>query len=134
VGEHISATGVFLTDNNHGWNELHPVTTMTIAARGVNPLTGNPDNEGTQLYANDVTVYPNPASTYVDFRLERKPSSIVYISIVDELGRIAGQYQMLETNELRIKTNNLSRGHYFYTVMQDDQKVKSGSLFITNNN
>ncbi len=134
VGEHISATGVFVTDNNHGWNELHPVTTMTIAARGVNPLTGNPDNEGTQLYANDVTVYPNPASTYVDFRLERKPSSIVYISIVDELGRIAGQYQMLETNELRIKTNNLSRGHYFYTVMQDDQKVKSGSLFITNNN
>jgi hypothetical protein len=133
VGEHVAATGAYVTDNNHGWNEIHPVTSITIAARGANPINGT-IQEGGMLTAGDVTVYPNPASNVINFRLEKKPSSIVYISVVDQLGRLAGQYQMLETSELKMNSTYLPQGAYYYNIMQDDQVVKKGTVIVMKSN
>jgi hypothetical protein len=131
VGEHVAVTGSYVTDNNHGWNEIHPVTSITIVA--AKDASGNDlETIGTKLTADDINVYPNPASTYVFFKLEKKPSSIVYITVVDQIGRLAGQYQMLETNLMKMKTQNLPAGNYFYSITQDGMVVKKGGLVIKN--
>jgi len=33
VGQHISATGTYVLDTNHGWMELHPLTAIRILNR-----------------------------------------------------------------------------------------------------
>ena len=60
VGEHISATGAYVTDADHGWMEIHPAwfinghgsanyTASAAAASVQTGLSGNGDDEGTGL-------------------------------------------------------------------------------------
>jgi hypothetical protein len=34
-GQHITATGPYVLDTDHGWTEIHPVYSLTIIGRGV---------------------------------------------------------------------------------------------------
>jgi hypothetical protein len=128
VGEHVLVTGSYVTDNVHGWNEIHPVTSITIVgSRGSAPGTAE---QGVQLSDGQVKVFPNPASSTLNFTLDAKPSSTVYVTLVDGIGRSAGQYQMLETQELKVKTTYLPAGKYYYSVVQDSRVVKGGTVII----
>ena len=46
VGDHISVTGSWVNDIHHGWNEIHPVSTLTIQSHNTisiidsNPIVG----------------------------------------------------------------------------------------------
>ena len=122
VGEHVIVTGSYVTDNDHHWNELHPVTSIVIGRLNTfsTAMTNKPE----------VTVYPNPAKSHVNFRLSEKPSSPVYITIADELGRLAGQYQMFDALNLEINSTYLPSGKYFYHISKDNQMLTSGNFVI----
>ena len=123
VGEHVLVTGSYVTDNEHGWNEIHPVTSIVIGnSVRVSNLTSS--------VVPEISVYPNPASSHVNFRLSEKPSSIVYITISDEIGRLGGQYQMLETTDLEINTRYLPAGKYYYNIRQDEKCIKTGNFVV----
>jgi len=122
VGEHVKCTGDYVTDNDHGWNEIHPVTSIEIV-----PITavGN-----TSIIIPEVSVFPNPSSDFVNFKLSEKPSSPVYISISDESGRLAGQYQMLEMLNLKINCKYLPSGKYFYYLSQNSRHIGGGNFVV----
>ena len=46
IGDEISVSGSYVLDTNHGWNEIHPVSTLTIISKGdpnaydKNPIVG----------------------------------------------------------------------------------------------
>lgn len=121
INEHVIITGPWVTDNDHGWNELHPVSSIVIGYLATPSLV---------TVTPAVTVFPNPAKNFVNFKLSEKPSSPVYITIADELGRLAGQYQMLETLNLEINSRYLPEGKYFYHVAQDGKMIKGGTFVI----
>jgi len=126
VGEYVSVVGSFVTDNDHGWNEIHPVTSITIIPHR------NAANEITSDHANRITVFPNPASSLVNFHLSELPAAPVLISIVDQLGRNAGQYQLLETNTLKINTTFLPAGIYYFNAVENGKVIHSGNFVVTN--
>lgn len=122
VGEYVRCTGDYVTDNDHGWNEIHPVSRIEIISpAGV---------QNTAARTPDVTVFPNPANNLVNFKLSEKPSSTVYITISDELGRLAGQYQMLEMTNLKINSSYLPGGKYFYNVSENNLSISGGSFVV----
>ena len=123
AGEYVKVTGSYVTDNDHGWNELHPVSRIVL----VSTTTGVSNRA---IVVPEVSVFPNPANNYVNFKLSEKPSSPVYITIGDELGRLAGQYQMLEMVNLKINSRYLPSGKYFYSVSQDGKSTGGGSFVI----
>ncbi len=123
VGEHVVVTGSYVTDDFHGWNEIHPVTSIVLGY-----ITGV--NDPTQANKFDVNVYPNPADSKVNFKLSEKPGTTVFISIADEIGRNAGQYQMQQTQQLEINTQYLHTGTYFYDVTQDGHVLKTGKFVV----
>ncbi len=123
VGEHVIVRGSYVTDNDHGWNELHPVTSITVGYLYA-PANIQPDN----LPA--LNIYPNPAKTYMKFSLSEKPSSPVYITISDAIGRLAGQYQLFETTELEVNTRFLPSGKYYYHANKDEKHLSSGSFIV----
>jgi hypothetical protein len=121
VGEYVEVLGSYVTDNDHGWNEMHPVTKIAFPLATPNiAATKNPE----------VSVFPNPASSFITFRLSEKPLSPLYITILDEVGRLAGQYQLLETTELKVNTNYLPDGKYFYHMEQDNKYLSGGNFVI----
>ena len=46
IGDYISVSGSYVLDTNHGWNEIHPVSSITILSKGdpsvydKNPIVG----------------------------------------------------------------------------------------------
>ena len=89
VGEHVWVTGSYVTDNDHGWNELHPVTRIlmynTLAAGNVN---------GTKTP--EVAVYPNPAPQFVNFDLSEK-------QLADKRADVAAEQQAHEVVEQAVQ-------------------------------
>lgn len=122
AGEYVRVTGNYVTDNDHGWNELHPVSSIVII-----PPAGI---QHTTMVTPDVSVFPNPANNDVNFKLSESPSSPVHITITDESGRSAGQYQMLGMTNLKVNSRYLPSGKYFYHISQDNKPTGSGSFVI----
>ena len=122
TGEYVKCTGDYVIDNDHGWTEIHPVTSIVMYS-----TTGI---QNTGVVNPDVTVFPNPANNLVNFKLSEKPSSPVNITIADELGRLAGNYQMLEMTSFKINSQYLPNGKYFYNVAQDGKSIGGGSFVI----
>ena len=122
AGEHVKVTGPYVTDNDHGWNEIHPVTSIEI----IHPVAVN------AVSADKLTVktFPNPADEYINFALSDYPDAPVQVILSDALGRSAGQYQMLNTLELKVNIDWFPAGMYYYTVLQKGQLVKTGSFAI----
>lgn len=120
-GEHVIVTGSYVTDNDHGWNEIHPVTSIVVGHLAVNPVTS---------VTPEITLYPNPASNKVNIKLSEKPSSPVYMTFTDATGRIMGQFQMYEMQHLELNTQYYPTGKYFYDIKQNDRSIKAGSFVI----
>jgi len=76
-----------------------------------------------------VTVYPNPATSSINFRLNKLPSSPVVIRIFDATGRLQGQYQLSKSQNLQVNIAHLSGGNYYYSMLQNNRVIHSG-MFI----
>ncbi len=124
VGEYVEVIGSYVTDNNHGWNEIHPVTSIAIISKRLLD-----ENENSSMISK-VTVIPNPSTTFINFGLNEIPSTPVFINIVDESGRNAGQYQIFDSKDLRITTKYLPSGIYYYSVRQHKENVATGSFIV----
>jgi hypothetical protein len=69
VGEHISLTGAWVLDANHGWNELHPVWSETLAGithHSGPQYGGSPADVGSSQAAADCTSNGSVCEGYVD--------------------------------------------------------------------
>jgi hypothetical protein len=58
VGEHVSLTGAWVLDANHGWNELHPVWSEAVAGityRSGPQYGGSPAGADSRQAAEDCT-------------------------------------------------------------------------------
>jgi hypothetical protein len=123
VGEYVAVTGSYVTDNDHGWNELHPVTKIQIIPpAGISSMQTTP--------CTGVTAFPNPAKDHITFKLNETPTSPVHITIQDAVGRLGGQYQMFATNTLDITTTYLPAGIYYYHVEQDGKYIQKGNFTV----
>jgi len=132
VGEHVKITGSYVTDNDHGWNEIHPVTsivisTQTSGVRRDDVYTGQDDIDDDYI---GVTVSPNPTSDFLNFSIGKRADELTYIEITDGIGRSAGQYQLSATSNLRITTTYLPAGVYFYSVIQRGRIMNSGKFVV----
>jgi len=122
IGEYVKITGPYVTDNDHGWNELHPVTSIEIVSPAAVGAV-----KGTSI---DIKAFPNPANEDVNFSLSAYPDSPVQIILSDALGRSAGQYQMQNTLNLKVNTDWFPAGIYYYTVFQKDKVLKTGAFSV----
>lgn len=79
-------------------------------------------------------VYPNPVvdNAYVDYKIQndRVKARIVIHNI---LGNIVGEYNLpLQENKVKMRTEELSSGVYFYTLYIDNEGVLTRKLVVKN--
>ena len=122
IGEYVKITGPYVTDNDHGWNELHPVTSIEIVSP--TQVAAVPSEKI------EIKTFPNPADEFINFALSAYPDAPVQIILSDALGRSAGQYQMLNTLQLKVTTDWFPAGMYYYTIIQKSKVLKTGSFAV----
>ncbi len=127
VGEHVKITGSYVTDNVHGWNEIHPITSIEITSQTDTLSTGiSISNDNNIVFA----VFPSPASSLVNFYLSDHPPTTVFLTITDAIGRLAGQYQMKENPKFEINTTYFPNGIYYYSAIMNDKLISSGKFIV----
>jgi len=72
-----------------------------------------------------VTIYPNPASTSVNFKSNVDAKKI---NIMDVTGRLMGTYDLTD-NKVTIPTENYSSGIYFYHLFNANNEIISRNKF-----
>ena len=124
VGEYVVVTGPYVTDNDHGWNELHPVTKIAIvgAHTGIEQIDTS--------FLSGMRVYPIPSDDLISFEFADKPHTPVYIIISDVMGRSGGQYQLSETRKLDITSTYLPDGVYYYTIKTENATLRTGQFNV----
>ncbi len=82
--------------------------------------TGDIDGESVQ-----VSIYPNPASTSINFKTNVAAEKI---NIIDIAGRIVGTHELID-NKVSISTENYSSGIYFYNLLNSKKEIISRDKF-----
>ena len=76
-----------------------------------------------------VDVYPNPATDYVNVRINQTPSSKCFMFMSDATGRLI-EVKDITSTETRVEFNQLQAGNYFLTVKSEDGKVNESFEII----
>ncbi len=94
-------------------------------------IAARPATIASSTYVNNkVTVYPNPATSWINFSLDKLPSSPVLIRIFDMAGRLEREYQLLRTKNLQVNIASLSAGNYYYNMIQNNHVLYSGIFIV----
>lgn len=121
ASELVAVTGPYVTDNDHGWNEIHPVTSITIIhPAGITAPTELPE----------LKVFPVPATNAVNFSFAAPPHITTYISIYTIDGREVGDYMLAETSNFVLNTTYWPDGNYVYTISQGNGILKNGKFVV----
>jgi hypothetical protein len=79
------------------------------------------------IQAEDVMVYPNPASQYVNVQYSLLSSSEVTINVMDVLGNVVQQTQVSAPSDLvqnqTLRLENLESGLYFVTINAGESQI-----------
>jgi hypothetical protein len=120
--EYVAITGPYVTDNDHGWNEIHPVTSIVIYHPA--GIAGEPGP------LPDLKVFPVPATNAVHFSFAAAPHTTTYISLYTEEGREVGDYMLAETSEFILNTTYWPSATYIYKISQGKETLKSGKFVV----
>jgi hypothetical protein len=125
VGDHVEVTGSFVTDNSplHGWNEIHPVTNITL-------LTVTSVNKNTAPDFSTISIFPVPASDFLNFRFGDLAAKISSLCIYNSLGQQLLNYTISGEKTFIAHVNELENGIYFYDIKSGKQIVKTGKLVV----
>jgi hypothetical protein len=126
TGEHVAATGPFVYDTVHCWNELHPISSMIL----LNP-TYVPEPEGSS-FLDGMKIFPQPANQDLEFQFDHAPHAITLIKLYNAAGQQLFVYGMAETNLLHIDVSEWPAATYFYSIVAQEQHtvLKGGSFTV----
>jgi hypothetical protein len=113
------------TPEQHGmgnWSDGTPVRILEIT-----PAAPSAINNLKEEVA--VSIYPNPSSDRVQFRVLAKENAKMQLQIFDEMGRTIDTKNFL-TPSLSIETGNWNPGVYFYQLKSEIEILKSGKLLV----
>lgn len=78
-----------------------------------------------------ITVYPNPATDYVNIKLGALDASIAKITLYSILGsELQVEKETVTEHEVRIKVKDLATGYYLIAVRDEQLKFKATYKFL----
>ncbi len=95
-------------------------TSVTVLSTGISQV--NP--------MENVLVYPNPASNFVEIRNSVPENLITKVEIVNTLGEILYSSNIGSASEFRIDTHQFPRGYYFISLTSKNNYFKSYPLVL----
>jgi hypothetical protein len=80
-------------------------------------------------FTSDILVYPNPATSFVNIKVDGLSSGSLNLEIIDIHGRLRASYQGFTSEDIvTINTNNLNSGIYMLRFYTEGRTVKTVRL------
>jgi len=95
-------------------------TSVTVLSTGISQLNA----------MENVLVYPNPASNFVEIRNSVPENFITKVEIINTLGEIVYSSNFGSASEFRIDTHQFPRGYYFISLTSKNNYLKSYPLVL----
>ncbi len=106
---------------------INPCGSDTITIP-VTVTTGIAENN---IATEQINVYPNPAGSFTYFSYNIKNNSKAYIAIHNVLGSQLKKIELTgKSGKIKINTDRLTSGLYFYSFVIDDKVIKTKKLLI----
>lgn len=81
--------------------------------------------------AKSITVYPNPATDYINIKLSTLEVSTAKITVYTILGsELTVEKETVDDHEIRIKVKDLAPGYYLIAVRDEQLKFKATYKFL----
>jgi hypothetical protein len=98
-------------------------------AQGVDGMGSIPEKSD---LSKTITIYPNPATDYVNIKLNTLTASKVKITLYNILGsEIEIETEVLtDTNEVRVRVKELSIGYYLIAVREEQSQFRGTYKFL----
>ena len=93
-------------------------------------------NSTSTLNLDELSLYPNPSSSFIHLNWEAKSSRALQINVLDVLGKIISQmnYNSVPgSNNIRLETESFSEGMYFIQVSDKENSSASLLKFVKTN-
>ncbi len=71
-----------------------------------------------------ILVYPNPTTSFVTLSIEEYPLEKLYFQLSDMNGKQA-HAQKIQNNETKIQMENLPKGIYFLSIIENNKSLKT---------
>jgi hypothetical protein len=127
---------------NSAFNSVLPDTQMVFISSSI--FRGNGAKVGSAFYIDDlnwsgwnsvaetaanstsISYFPNPSNNYIWIKSSTMANNV---QMIDISGKLIGTYQ-LSNNEVKISTNELPEGIYFFTVLKDKEILNRGKVQV----
>lgn len=78
-----------------------------------------------------VHIFPNPATEYLQVKLEHVPASRVKVTVHSIIGNeMTVETEVVDEHELRVRVKDLVSGYYLLAVKDDDSKMRGTFKFL----
>ena len=89
-----------------------------------------PQSERTEI-SKSITLYPNPATDFVNIRLATLNAHQTKITLFNILGNeVQSETEVINEHEVRVRVKDLSSGYYLIAVRDEQSKFKGTYKFL----
>lgn len=128
----MAQTSEFITNENQIVKKGESVTSLVSEAETIFKSSASPELYAEKGFVNITRVYPNPANTEANFDLEwYQHTTEAKIVIYNLLGTIVREVELRgNVTGLKIDTENLIEGIYFYSLVVKNRPTTTQKLII----
>lgn len=118
---------IYNTINNEYYNLPGSLPCAGCSSGIVNSIS----NGGTEVIADDVSFFPNPASDQLKLKYQLPPGyKEAYVRIFDISGRLVEQFQITDAFDFIYLPVNFNNGMYIYSLIVDDKVIKNEKIVL----
>ncbi len=103
--------------------------TYQMAMDDIRVLSSGTDNVDDVVLSSEIGIYPNPANDFVNFDIEMQNVQSASIVIYNMMGQeVVRQY--IKDSHVSINVSDLTDGIYFYSLIVNNETVKTNKLVV----
>jgi hypothetical protein len=81
--------------------------------------------------ARSISVYPNPATDYIEVNLDQLNAGSVTLALYNIIGNpVAAESEVIDQHKIRIRVKDLSGGYYLIALRDEETKFKGTYKFL----
>ncbi len=81
--------------------------------------------------ARSISVYPNPATDYIEVNLDQLNAGSVTLALYNIIGNpVAAEPEVIDQHKIRIRVKDLSGGYYLIALRDEETKFKGTYKFL----
>lgn len=82
-------------------------------------------------FAKSISIYPNPATEYIEINLDQLNAGKVKLSLYNIIGNeMTAETEVIDDHKIRVRVKDFAAGYYLIALRDDETKFKGTYKFL----